>query len=411
MSAKRNLYEVLGVKETATQAEIKKAFKNLTKQQRQDNSPDGKERYSEIQNAYEILSNPSKREWYDEFGQAEEGEEEDAGAEQEQDFYDMFGNMSIFSRLNRQGGMAKCEPLLVRVAVTLEDLYNGNLTKSAHVRREVLCEDCGGEGAKEGSQIHKCDNCKGTGVEYEHHQMGFFINRVSTECSTCSGRGKVFSEEDKCGKCSGNRTLTEDKTVEVRIEPGMRNMQKIEFSGEGNHLPGHLAGDIVAVLDYTEHEEFQRAQDNLVIQKTISLVEALCGYTTLIKHLDGRQLHIHNSPGEVIKSGSLMVVKNEGMPCLSRPFEKGDLLVRFSVEYPDSSSLSSEHIDTLKRILPPAPDFVMPQGENVEEVNMYDLEDMNFAGSHPFQSPGGQEDDDDEAFGGGATGGVQCHTQ
>ncbi|XP_055709624.1 dnaJ homolog subfamily A member 2-like [Phlebotomus papatasi] len=416
MSSRKNLYEVLGVKETASQTEIKKAFKDLTKKHRQATSPEAKERYRDIQHAYEILSVPSKREWYDEFGQEEE-EEVDDGVEREttdsdpdQDFHNIFGNMSIFSQLNSQGRLAKCEPLLTRVEVSLEDLYNGNTTKSAHVRREVICGECSGEGAKVGSKIQKCDTCKGSGIEFKHQQMGFFINRVSMACSTCSGRGKVFSDEDKCVKCSGSRTITEDKTVEVSIEPGMRNMQKIEFTGEGNHLPGHLAGDLVAVLDYVEHEDFQRAQDNLLMHKTISLVEALCGYRVLIKHLDGRQLYIHNNPGEVIKSGSHLVVKNEGMPRLGRPFEKGDLLIRFSVEYPENSSLSSDSIDALKRILPSVPDFVMPQGENVEEVNMYDLEDMNFAGSNPFQKFGDQEDEDDEAFGGGATG-IQCQTQ
>uniref|UniRef100_A0A1L8DU47 Putative molecular chaperone dnaj superfamily n=1 Tax=Nyssomyia neivai TaxID=330878 RepID=A0A1L8DU47_9DIPT len=418
MSSKKNLYEVLGVKETATQAEIKKAFKTQTKQNRQNNSPEAKERFAEVKKAFEILSNPTKREWYDEFG---DGEEEDAEAVEEEgsdsdgetNFQDMFGNMSIFSRLSnmsKQGRKPKCEPLLARVEVTLEDLYNGNVTKTTTVGREILCAECAGEGAKDGGKVHKCDTCKGSGMEFEHHQMGFFINRVSTACATCHGQGNVINDEDKCSKCNGSRTFKEDKSIEVRIEPGMFHMQKIEFTGQGNHMPGHLAGDIVAVLDYVDHKTFERAQDNLLMRKTITLVEALCGFRTLIHHLDGRKLHIHNSPGDIIKSGSHFVVKNEGMPRFGKPAQKGDLLIKFSIQYPENSALTSENLAALKGILPPGPEFVMPEGENVEEVNMYDLEDMNFAGSHPFQSAGVDDDDDDE-FGGGASGGIQCQTQ
>ncbi|GAB0094098.1 hypothetical protein DMENIID0001_093220 [Sergentomyia squamirostris] len=418
MSGRKSFYEVLGVKETATHAEIKKAYKSLSRQLQKDKSPTGKDRYKDAQHAFEVLSNPKKREWYDEFGQEEEQEEQEEDAanggeaedsDQDNDIFNMLGNMSMFSRFASQGSrMSKCDPIMTRVEVTLEDLYNGNTTKTAHVSREVVCGDCDGEGAKSGSKISKCDTCHGSGMKFEHHQMGLFINRVATNCSTCHGRGKVFSDEDKCEKCTGSRTLSEETDLDVNIEPGMHNMQKIEFSGVGNHLPGHIAGDVVVVLDYTEHEEFQRSHDNLVLNKTISLVEALCGYKVLVKHLDGRQLYIHNSPGEVIKSGSLLVVKNEGMPKFGRPTEKGDLLMKFSIKYPENSSLSTDSIAALKNILPTAPHFVMPLGENVEEVNMYDMEEMNFG--NPFQGAAGPDEDDEDGFG-GAPGGIQCHTQ
>lgn len=142
-------------------------------------------------------------------------------------------------------------------------------------------------------------------------------------------------EKDKCKKCKGVKVVNEKKVMEIFIEKGMRNGEKIPMKGEGDQQPGVEAGDVVLVLQQKPHALFERSGADLACKITITLVEALCGFSKiLITHLDGRGIHVEQPAGKVIKPGQVMKITGEGMPHYKRPIDKGDLYITFEVEFP-----------------------------------------------------------------------------
>lgn len=236
-------------------------------------------------------------------------------------------------------------------------------------------------------------------------QLGPGIARqIQGRCADCSGKGESFLDSDRCNQCKGQRVVHEDKTFEVHIDKGMKHGQKITFTGEGNQIADcREAGDVVVVLVQKAHDFFERSGDNLIIDHTITLTEALCGFQFPIKHMDGRDLVLKSAPGEVVKKEAIKAVKGEGMPIYRNPFEKGNLFVRFNIEYP-TEHLQLDQMKRIEELLGPKPEFTMPTGEYVEEVSWfeYDREQED-------QRRRMNDSDDEDSNGRGA--GVQCQTQ
>lgn len=200
--------------------------------------------------------------------------------------------------------------------------------------------------------------------------------------------------------------MHEDKTFQVHLDKGMKHGQKFQFAGEGNQIVDcREAGDVVVILVQKSHDYFERSGNNLIIDHTITLTEALCGFQFPVKHMDGRDLLVKSAPGEVIKKDTIKMVKGEGMPIHRNPFEKGDLYVRFNIEYPAKYQLQPDQLQHIEQLLGPKPAFTMPTGEMVEEVNWfeYDPEQDN------AERRGGIDSDDEDGHPRGA--GVQCQTQ
>lgn len=177
-------------------------------------------------------------------------------------------------------------------------------------------------------------------------------------------------------------------------------MQKISYRGEGHNLPDADKGDIVVVLKEEVHPIFKRTGDDLLIEKTLTMTEALCGFQMVLKHLDGRDLLIKQPEGVVTKNGDLKCVEHEGMPIYKNPFEKGNLFIKFHVDFPDS--MDPEKIKTIEWCLPERPGFVMPEGEHVEEVSLQDFEETRQRANY--------HSSDDEDGEGGQGPGIQCQT-
>lgn len=232
--------------------------------------------------------------------------------------------------------------------------------------------------------------------------------QIHGRCTDCSGKGESFLDSDRCNQCKGQRIVHEDKTFDVHVDKGMKHGQKITFAGEGNQtVDSREAGDVVVVLVQKQHDFFERSGDNLIIEHTITLTEALCGFQFPIKHMDGRDLVITSAPGEVIKKDTIKQVKGEGMPIHRNPFEKGNLFVRFNIEYPAKYEMQPEQLQQIEALLGPKPAFTMPTGEEVEEVNWYEYDPDN---DDADQRRGGMHDSDDED-GHPRGAGVQCQTQ
>lgn len=230
--------------------------------------------------------------------------------------------------------------------------------------------------------------------------------QLHTTCPECNGEGEIINEKDRCKVCNGKKVCNETKILEVHIDEGMKENQKIFFRGEADQQPGVEPGDVIIVLQQKPHDKFQRIGDDLQMTHTVMLTEALCGFSFVVHHLDGRDLLIKHNPGQVVKPGDLKVVSGEGMPQYKNPFEKGNLYVKFEIQFPDNNFATEEQMKMLERFLPPKPEFVMPSGEHVEEVDLheYDRNTQRSSGrSEAYAS------DDDEQMHGGS--GLQCTHQ
>jgi DnaJ family protein A protein 2 len=229
------------------------------------------------------------------------------------------------------------------------------------------------------------------------------VQQMQTVCNECRGSGQVISEKDKCPQCHGQKVVQEKKVLEVHIEKGMVNNQKITFQGEADEAPGTVPGDIVFVVQEKEHATFKRKGADLFIEKSLSLTEALCGFQMTVAHLDKRQLVISTNEGDIIKPNSFKAVYDEGMPTYQRPFEKGKLFVHFSVKFPEPGDLSDDDLKALEKLLPARP-AVDIDADNSEDCSMHDV-DME----QEMRRSKMQDEDEDEDERGGR--GVQCAQQ
>lgn len=229
------------------------------------------------------------------------------------------------------------------------------------------------------------------------------IQQIQTYCSECRGQGERISEKNRCKTCNGKKTVRERKILEVHIDKGMMDNQKITFTGEGDQEPGLEPGDIIIVLEEKEHPLYKRSGNDLILRMNIDLVEALCGFQKVIKILDDRDLVITVIPGDVIKPGDVKCVVGEGMPHYKNPFEKGRLIIQFMVDFP--KSLPPEKIPTLESCLPARSESIIP--ENAEECTLLEMDpesdNRRRGGSHH-----GNVYDEDEPGSGASR--VQCAT-
>lgn len=222
--------------------------------------------------------------------------------------------------------------------------------------------------------------------------------QVQSPCSDCRGSGVVFKEKDKCVKCKGKKVTIQTKVLDVHVDKGMKNNQKILFRGEGDQQPDvPEPGDVVIVLQQTPHEVFERRDNDLHMKHTIPLTEALCGFSFLLEHLDDRQLHIRQPGGDVIVPNVTKVVKGEGMPMYKNPFEKGNLFITFSVAFPKNYFVPEPTLKMLEGLLPDKPAFVMPEGDHVEEVDLVDYDpNERSSGNSNFRGGAAYESDDED---------------
>lgn len=406
-------YTILGVSQTASQDELKKAYKKAAIKNHPDKGGDP-EKFKELGQAYEVLSDPEKREIYDQYGEDALKDGVGGGGAShspfdifEQFFSGGFGGGSSRGRRQRRG-----EDVVHAMKVSLEDLYNGT-SKKLSLSRNIICSRCKGKGSKSGAS-GTCYGCQGSGMKISTRQIGpGMIQQMQHVCSDCKGSGEVISDKDRCPQCKGNKIVQEKKVLEVHVEKGMQHGQKITFQGEADEAPDTETGDIVFVLQLKEHPKYKRKSDDLFVEHTLSLTEALCGFQFALTHLDGRQLLIKSIPGEVVKPGQSKAINDEGMPHYQRPFMKGRLYVHFNVDFPESGFLSLDKCRSLETILPPRPSSSQLSDMELDECEETTLCDVNMEEELRRRQQQQQQeayDEDDEESGGGAPR-VQCAQQ
>lgn len=376
------LYEVLGVEKDVDAKTLKKTYRKLCLKHHPDKGGD-EHKFKEINAAYEILSDPKKRELYDQYGL--EGVEQDGGpsAAAGEDLFSMFFGGGR-SRSGPQKGPSLNHPL----KVSLEDLYNGKTVKLA-INRKVIVGDS-----------NKCSTCNGQGSVMEMRQIGpGMITQMQRTCDECNGQGY------------NAKTKNERKVVEVHVEKGAANNQKITFRGLADETPGRETGDVNFIIQEKEHKLFKRKGADLLIMQDISLNQALCGFSLRFSHLDGRDVIIKTKPGEVIQSETkdpasgrsmpyMMMVPNEGMPSRGNPFVKGSLYLAFHIDFP--KRLGEDVATKLRDILP---DANMEEDYDSNEVEEHFLEkaDLRLFGKGGAEVSNEYDSDDEDG-----RQGVQC---
>ena len=339
--SKRCYYEVLGVSKTASEGEIKKAYRKLAMRYHPDRNPGNKEaenKFKEASEAYEILSDAQKRQAYDQFGHAGvdgQGGAGGFGGGGFADFGDIFGD--IFGGFG--GGNRGPQPgndLQYELEVSLEDVVAGT-TVDIRIPTKEICEPCDGSGAEPGSAVETCASCHGTGQV--RVQQGFFA--VSRTCPTCHGSGKMI--RTPCNTCRGEGYTHSNKTLSVKIPAGVDNGDRIRLQGEGEAgEPGAPHGDLYVRIRVKEHKIFQRDGNTLFCEMPLSFATAALGGSMEVPTLNGKaSLKIPAGT----QSGQRFKLSGKGVKSV-RSSRVGDLIVQVNIETP--INLTEEQTELLK---------------------------------------------------------------
>ena len=333
--AKVDFYETLGVARTATDGELKAAFRKSAMQCHPDRNPGDKAaeaRFKELNEAYQCLSDGQKRAAYDRFGHAAfegggAGMGDGFGSSMADIFDDLFGDMMGRSRGGRTGGRERGSDLRFNLEITLEEAFRGK-TASVNIPTSISCEACSGSGAKPGSKPRPCSTCGGQGRV--RAQQGFFT--IERTCPTCQGRGDVI--DNPCAICAGSGRVTRDRALSVNVPAGVEDGTRIRLAGEGEAgLRGGPAGDLYIFLAVKPHQFFQRDGADLYCRVPISMVQAALGGEFSVPTVDGAQARVKIPEGT--QSGKQFRIKSKGMPIL-RSRDLGDLYIQAMVETPQN---------------------------------------------------------------------------
>jgi len=343
--AKRDYYDVLGVKKGASADEIKKGYRTKAKELHPDRNadkPDAESQFKEANEAYDILKDPEKKAAYDRFGHAAfeggmggggrpgggfGGQQGDFGSAFSDVFDDLFGDFMGGQRGGAGGGRraARGSDLRYNLRVTLEEAYAG-LQKTISVPTSVGCASCNGTGAEGGSDPSTCPTCSGMGKV--RAQQGFFT--VERTCPTCSGMGQII--QNPCKSCGGAGRVEKERSLSVNIPAGVETGTRIRLAGEGEAgMRGGPTGDLYIFIDVATHDLFERDGNNLFCRVPVSMSTAALGGSIEVPTIDGGRGRVQIPAGS--QSGRQMRLRSKGMPAL-RGGGPGDMFIELAVETP-----------------------------------------------------------------------------
>lgn len=349
MAEKRDYYEVLGVNKSSSAEEIKKAYRKLALKYHPDRNPgdaEAEEKFKEAAEAYDVLSNPEKKQRYDQFGHAGMGGAAGGG------FGGGFGGFSmddIFSRFgdifgggfgggfgdfggfggsSRGRRVAKGSNIRIKIKLTLDEVVHG-VEKKIKIDKQVKCHECNGKGAASEADIKTCETCHGTGMVTKVVQSFLGQMQTSSPCPTCGGEGKVISKPCSC--CHGSGLEKKAEEISFKIPAGVTEGMQLTVQGKGNAAKGDgVNGDLLVLISEEPHPELQRDGNDLIYSLFVSVPDAILGCTAEIPSVDGK-LRIKIEPGT--QSGKILRLRGKGVPDVNG-YGVGDLLVYIQVWIP-----------------------------------------------------------------------------
>lgn len=359
--AKRDYYEVLGVTKSASESEIKKAYRQMALKYHPDKNPDDKdaeEKFKEAAEAYEVLSSPDKKSRYDQYGHAGMGGAGNGGyggGMNMDDIFSQFGDIfggggnPFESFFGGGGGRGRSRTvnrgsnLRIKVKLTLEEVLNG-VEKKIKVNKAISCNTCGGSGAQAGSgSFNTCGTCKGAGQVKRVTNSFLGQMQTITTCPTCNGDGQTIV--NKCKSCSGSGTQQSEEVISIQIPAGVAEGMQLNVQGKGNAAErGGIPGDLLVIIEEVEHPNLVRDGDHLIHDLYISFIDATLGTSVEIPTLDGKA-KIKIEAGT--QGGKVLRLKGKGLPSVNSHY-KGDLLVNINVWTPQQ--LSSEEKKALEKL-------------------------------------------------------------
>lgn len=350
--SKRDYYEILGLSRNASKEELKKAYRKMAIKYHPDKNPDDKEaenKFKEAAEAYEVLSDDTKRQRYDQFGHdGVKGAGGFGGGGMSMDdifssFGDIFGDAFGFGGFGGFGGsrgghrVNKGSNIRVRVKLTLQEMVAG-VEKKLKVKKYIECKTCNGSGAKNNS-FSTCSTCNGSGRVTRISNTFLGQMQTSGSCPTCGGEGKIIG--DKCTTCYGEGMVNDEEIITVKIPPGVTEGMQLNVSGKGNAARrGGIQGDLLVVIEEIADPNFIRDGNDLIHNLYISLPDAILGITADVPTVEGK-VRIKVDAGT--QSGKILRLRNKGIPQVNG-YGRGDMLVQINVWIPNKVSKEEQKI-------------------------------------------------------------------
>ncbi|MDR0995378.1 MAG: molecular chaperone DnaJ [Tannerella sp.] len=348
---KRDYYEVLGVDKNATAEEIKKAYRKKAIQYHPDKNPGNKEaeeKFKEAAEAYDVLSDPQKKQRYDQFGHAglggaAQGGFSGAGFDMDDifsrfgdifggHFGDFFGGGNSFTGSFNTGNARRVNrgsDLRVRVKLTLAEIAKG-VEKKIKVRKDVACPHCHGTGAESAADVKTCPHCHGKGVVIQTTNTFLGMMQSTAVCPQCHGEGKIISHP--CKQCQGEGVVKDEEIISLHIPAGVQEGMQLSMSGKGNAARrGGKPGDLLVLVEEEPHPELVRDENDLVYNLLLTIPQAALGTSVEVPTVDGKA-KVKIEPGT--QPGKMLRLRNKGLPSVNG-YGTGDLLVNVSVYIPE----------------------------------------------------------------------------
>jgi DnaJ-class molecular chaperone len=345
----KNYYDILEIPKNSNENTIKKAYHKLALKWHPDKNPDNKNeaeiKFKEISEAYEILSDPQKKEHYDKYGEYNDNNQNNQNNfKKHNDIFNMFfGNNEFFNNssfFREKYRNHKVNPKIINIPVSLKEFYNGS-KKKITIKLKNLCPNCNGIG---GTNLNICHDCNGSGTKFMVTQIGPIIQKIRSVCNSCRGMKKFCGND--CIPCNKSGIIIIEKQFIIDILPGSNNQDKIIMEGMGDENINFDKGDVIFILNETEHEKFKRINNDLLYFCDINLGNSLIGPNINIEHIDGSIISFKEE--NIIKQNMYHIINNKGMPIINTN-KYGNLYIIYNILYP-IKKLNKNEKDYLKKI-------------------------------------------------------------